>query len=378
MADKGAPGQISGWENIKPETLAFMRKKGWEAKTKLKKTDLMIFTRQFATLVDAGVPIDQALSILGKATKNQQQIIMTYELHRIVMGGTTLSEAMEKFKLIFSEMYASMMKVAEVTGDLPGVLLELATSMEAAEEIRTKVKSAMTYPMISLTMVLAIATGLVVFIVPRFEAMFELIEGSLPLPTAVLLSISHAIRQNGLAVFFGTGAFIYTVKRLARTERGRYLVDTVKFKAPVFGAIVQQSVLANFCRTFGTLLRCGVPILKSLEIVKKTVNNKLMEIAIDEVAVSVRSGGTLAEVFEKQEIVPLMVTRMIDIGERTGQIESLLEKVTSFYEDRVKAAIDGMTSLIEPMLVALLGTVVGGIMMAIFMPIIQIAGSVGR
>lgn len=369
--------EIAGWEQILPETIVVMSKEGWEGKMKLKMVDLMVFTRQFATLIDAGVPLDQALQILGKATKNQYLMLVTYQISKAVSGGTSLSDAMVKFKRIFSEMYVNMMKVAEVTGDLPGVLLELASNMEGAVRIKTKVRSAMTYPLISLVMVLTIASGLVIFVVPKFEKMFELIKGTLPLPTRVLVAISSFIRTNSLLTIIIIGVVIFAFKKAVGTEKGGYILDTVKIKAPVFGAIILQSVIASFARTLGTLLRCGVPILKSLEIVKKATGNKVLEKSIVEVMDSVRGGGTLAEVFEKQSVMPLMVTRMIDIGERTGQLESLLEKVCKFYEERVSAAIDGLTALIEPLLVAVLGIVVGGIMMAIFMPIIKIAGSVG-
>ncbi len=373
-----AGNKIPGWEQIEPESISIMRKPNWKSKIKLKVIDLMIFTRQFATLIDAGVPVDQSLKILGKATKSQMLMLLTFELHRLVGGGGSLSESMSKFKRVFTEMYVNMMTVAEVTGDLPGVLLELASNMEGAVRIKTKIKSAMTYPMISMAMVIVIATGLVIFVVPKFEAMFVMVKGTLPLPTRVLIALSNAIRNHSLAVILVLGAVIFIFRKLVRTNRGRYLMDIFKIKAPVMGHIVLEAVIANFSRTLGTLLRCGVPILKSLEIVRKTVGNRVMEIAIEKVMDTVRGGGTLAEVFEKQPVIPLMVTRMIDIGERTGQLESLLEKVCNFYEERVEAAIEGMTALIEPLLVAVLGIVVGGIMMAIFMPIIKIASSVGN
>lgn len=373
-----AGNKIPGWEQIEPESVSIMKKPDWQSKIKLKTIDLMIFTRQFATLIDAGVPVDQSLNILGKATKSQMLMLLTYELHRLVGGGGSLSESMSRFKRIFTEMYVNMMTVAEVTGDLPGVLLELASNMEGAVRIKTKIKSAMTYPMISMTMVIVIATGLVIFVVPKFEKMFVMVKGTLPLPTRVLVALSSAIRNHSLMTILVLGAVIFIFRKLVRTTRGRYLMDLFKIKAPVMGHVVLEAVIANFSRTLGTLLRCGVPILKSLEIVRKTVGNRIMEIAIEKVMDTVRNGGTLAEVFEKQPVIPLMVTRMIDIGERTGQLESLLEKVCNFYEERVEAAIEGMTALIEPLLVAVLGIVVGGIMMAIFMPIIKIASSVGN
>ncbi len=370
--------QIPGWEQIHPESLAIMKKEGWEGKTKIKMVDLMVFTRQFATLIDAGVPLDQALQILGKATKSQSLMLVTYAINRAVAGGTALSDAMPKFKRIFSEMYVNMMKVAEVTGDLPGVLLELATHMEGAVKIKAKVRSAMTYPIISLVMVLSIASGLVIFVVPKFEKMFVLIKGTLPLPTRVLIFVSNFVRSNMLVTIIIVVAVIVVFKKAVATEKGGYIFDAVKLKIPVFGNVILQSVIATFTRTLGTLLRCGVPILKSLEIVKKSTGNKVIEKAVVEVMASVRRGGTLAEVFEQQAVIPIMVTRMIDIGERTGQLEGLLEKVCKFYEERVDTAIEGLTSMIEPFLVATLGIVVGGIMMAIFFPIIKIAGSVGH
>lgn len=371
-------GKIPGWENLERETLSRMEKSGWEEKIKLKTVDLMLFTRQFATLIDAGVPLDQSLKILGKATTNQSLMLLTYQLNRLVEGGTSLSDAMAKFSRIFSEMYVNMMKVAEVTGDLPGVLLELATNMEGAVRIKTKVRSAMTYPLISLTMVLSIATFLVIAIVPKFEKMFEMVKGTLPLPTRILIAVSAFLRGNTLASIVIIVVVIFVFRKVLRTEKGGYIFDTIKIKIPVFGNVILQSVIASFSRTLGTLLRCGVPILKSLDIVKKTSGNKVLEKAIVEVIDSVRGGGTLAEVFETKPIMPLMVTRMIDIGERTGQLEALLEKVSKFYEERVNAAIEALTSMIEPLLVATLGIVVGGIMMAIFMPIIKISASMGH
>ncbi|MCD5397528.1 type II secretion system F family protein [candidate division NPL-UPA2 bacterium] len=366
------------FQKLSPETLALISKKGWEKRLKIKSAELMIFTRQFATMIDAGVPLDQALHVLSDATRNEKLKLLCLESQRCVKGGKTLSEAMGKFTRVFTEMYINMLLVAEITGDLPGILLELAEHMESDIRMKSKIKGAMTYPIMSFSMVLSIAGGLVIFIVPRFEHIFEMLGGELPLPTRIVVAISAFIRGNTLETFLIIAAICFIYSRVKKTKKGRLILDIIKIKFPVIGGLVRQILVGRFSKGLGTLLRCGVPILKSLEIVKKNAGNCLLESAIGESMVAVRGGSPLSSAFKKNSFMPIMVTKMIDIGEKTGQLDSLLEKVAKFYDERVNAALDGLTALIEPMLIGVMGVVVGGIVFAIFLPIIQIAALAGR
>ena len=380
MATKGGKAKAVpvGFEGLAPETLKIIEKKGWERRIKIKSLDLMIFTRQFATMVDAGVPLDQAMESLSEATKNQSLKLLVLEVSRRVKGGSTLSDAMGKFTRVFSEMYVSMLTVAEVTGDLPGIMLTLADYMEGAIRIRTKVKSAMTYPVMSFAMVFSIAAGLVLVVVPKFEKLFTTMNATLPLPTQLLLAVSHFLLDNTLIAVLSFVVLSIVYWRVAKTEQGSYAIDLVKMKIPVFGMLIKLMVISRFAHTLGTLLRCGVPILKSLEIVQKSVGSKVMERPIAKSMDTVRGGGRVTEVFEKEPMMPIMVVKMMDIGEKTGQLESLLEKVAKFYDERVTATIEGLTAMIEPLLIGVMGVMVGGIVFAIFLPIIKLTQTVGK
>ena len=236
----------------------------------------------------------------------------------------------------------------------------------------------MTYPIISLVMVMSIASGLVLFIVPKFREMFAMLKDTLPLPTRIVLGISDFVRGNIIVtILIGVGIYV-GYGQIMKTKKGRYVFDMLRMKFPTFGELCKQIVIARFARTLGTLLRCGVPILKSLEIVQKSCGSPVLERAVGNCMGAVRGGGRLADTLQEEPIMPTMVIRMIDIGERTGQLEGLLEKVAKFYDERVNTAIESLTSLIEPMMIGVMGTVVGSIVFAIFLPIIKLTGTMGK
>lgn len=338
----------------------------------VKSEELMLFTRQLSTMVEAGLPIDEAIYTLYLQTRNENFKKTLYTMYREIQGGKSISEAFARAPRIFSGIYTSMIKAAEASGRLGAILSQLADYMESSERIRQKVKSALTYPVIATCLVLIVASVLILVVVPKFEVIFEMVKGDLPLPTKIVLKVSRFATGNvgtTFLLFFGSvAAFIYW----KRTFHGRRTLDTVKLKMPIFGTLFLQSAMTRFCRTFAVLIESGVPILQCLEIVEKTAGNILISEAVSEAAYSVRGGSKLGDVFEKNPVFPLMVTKIIQVGEKTGALGPLLLRMATFYDERVTAAVEGLTSMIEPLLIAFLGVVVGGIVVSIFLPMIKI------
>jgi type IV pilus assembly protein PilC len=268
-----------------------------------------------------------------------------------------------------------MVRSGEASGDLDGVLLQLADYLEASEELKRRIKSAMTYPVVAFSMIILIASGLIIFVVPQFATIFEQMGGTLPAPTRILIAISDFLRTwyaiptmvaVALAIHFGLKAY-------AQTETGRYNLDKARLRVPVFGMLWRKVAISRFTRTLSTLTRSGVAILQALEITERTAGNEVFARAVREAADSVRNGDTLADPLMRSEVFPSMVTRMIGVGEKTGALEIMLQKISDFYDAEVKALVDSLTSLIEPILIGLMGLVVGGIVIALFMPILMLS-----
>ena len=348
------------------------------SKVKVKAEELMIFTRQLATMVDAGLPVDQALETLADQAKAGPFQIILFTMLAEIRGGSRISEAIDKYPRIFPDIYVSMVRAAEASGQLAVILNQLAGYMEASARVRQKVKSAMTYPVLATGMITCVAGILILVVVPKFEKMFELVKGDLPLPTQIVVAISRFMRTNMLATFFiivaGIAAFVITLK----TKKGAYYFDMIKLKVPVFGKLFSQVAVARFSRTLSTLLSSGVPILEALNIVERAAGNVVIAEAVHESIGSVSGGSSLAEVFQTKPVFPPMLIKMISVGEQTGQLDNLLAKIADFYDERVTAAVAGLTSMIEPLLIGVLGVVVGGIVIAIFFPMIKITQSMGK
>jgi type IV pilus assembly protein PilC len=279
---------------------------------------------------------------------------------------------MERHPKAFKDLYVAMIKAGETGGVLDNVLLRLADNIEKEVELRRKVKSAMTYPVVVVLLVMLILSAMLLFVVPQFESIYAQLGGSLPLPTRILLSVSNALRTYWyvfLLFIFGTA---FALRRYKKTDRGRAQVDAVKLKIPVFGGLFHKTALARFSSTLGMLLRSGVPILQALEIVADTVNNKVISKAVDDVQEAVRQGESMARPLSKHRVFPPMVVQMLAVGEETGAVDTMLDKVAEFYNSEVSASVDALTSLIEPLMIAIIGGAVGAAVIALYMPMFNI------
>jgi len=344
---------------------------------KVKTTELLIFTRQLSTIVSAGLPLLQGLDILAEQTDDPNFAAVIENVGQDVESGESFSNSLTKYPRVFPDLYVSMVRAGEAGGDLDGVLLQLADYLETTEELKRRIKSAMTYPVVAFSMILLIAAGLIVWVVPQFAEIFSSFGRQLPAPTRALIATSEILRSWKALIF--VAAFIAAIigaKFYSKTPIGRLNLDMLKLRVPVFGALLRKVAISRFARTLSTLTRSGVPILQALEIVERTSGNEVFARAVRNAGDSVRSGETLADPLERCQQFPRMVTRMIAVGEKTGALEGMLMKISDFYDSEVKAAVDSMTSLIEPILIMMMGLVVGSIVVALFMPILQLSSLV--
>lgn len=359
----------------------FQRQKaGARAKTparggRAKKGEVVIFTRQLATMVGAGLSLLESLDVLGHQAESKGMKQTCQVLVDAVRGGSDLSAAMELCPHSFTPLYISMVKAGEVSGQMDIILNRLADYMEAAEELSREIKSAMTYPVISMVLVVGITMFLMMGVVPTFKSVFESLDTDLPAITQMVLDMSNFLRSNAALVIGGMFASIVGTVAFKKTTTGQRFFDHLLLRLPVFGVLFQKVCLARFSRTFATLVRSGVPIMATLDIVAATSGNWVLTKAVLASRESVRGGNLLSEPLASEKIFPPMVTRMIAIGERTGALETLLEKIAEFYDSQVKAQVKALTSLIEPLLIAFMGIVVGGVVLAIFMPILNMVSN---
>jgi type IV pilus assembly protein PilC len=322
-------------------------------KKKVKLKELSVVSRQFATMVNSGLPILRALSILADQTENPELGRVLGLVRTDVEQGASLSGAMAKHPKVFNDLFVAMVKSGEMGGSLDDVLMRLADMIEAEVKLRGKIKSAMTYPVAVVALVVLIMSAMLLFVVPQFQTIFATLGGTLPLPTRVLLMMSNAFKKYWFVVLIGTLAFRFFFKRWKKTPAGRVIVDRAKLRVPIFGVIFQKVALSRFASTFSMLLRSGVPILQALEIVSQTVNNRVVGTAIEDVETSVREGESMSKPLMSHAVFPPMVVQMIAVGEETGNV-------------------DALTSLIEPLLIAVIGGCVGAAVIALYMPMFNI------
>lgn len=351
---------------------------GGKLNKRVKTSELLVFTRQLSTIVSAGLPLMQGLDILAEQTEDANFAAIIDQVAQEVEAGETFSDALRKFPRAFPDLYVSMVRAGEAGGDLDGVLMQLADYLEATEDLKRRIKSAMTYPVVAFSMIVLIAAGLIVWVVPQFAEIFASFGRALPAPTQALITISDFLRTwYAWVVIVGVIAGITAFLRIyGSTQSGRYNIDSFKLRLPVFGNLMRKVAISRFTRTLSTLTRSGVAILQALEIVERTAGNEVYAKAIRESANSVRNGETLADPLARSEVFPAMVTRMIAVGEKTGALETMLMKISDFYDSEVRATVDSLTSLIEPILIGLMGVVVGSIVVALFLPILQLSSLV--
>jgi type IV pilus assembly protein PilC len=339
---------------------------------RVKPKDLAVFARQFATMINSGLSLLRALTILADQTANKRLAEVIGEIRGEVEKGTALSTALAQHPKVFNRLFVAMIKSGEIGGFLDQVLLRVAEALEKDVALRSKIKSAMTYPVVVFAMVLMIVTAMLIFIVPMFKTLYASLGGQLPLPTRVLINVSNAVKHGFPFVIVGIVLISFGFRRWVASPSGRYYLDAFKLRAPVFGVLFHKTALSRFSRTLATLLRSGVPILQSLEIVSDTVNNGVMSKAVRDVQDAVREGESLAAPLGKHAVFPPMVVQMLAVGEETGALDTMLTKVADFYDQEVEATVDALTSLIEPILIAVMGGAVGSMVIALYMPMFNI------
>ena len=340
---------------------------------RVKPEQLVIFSRQLATMVDSGISISVALDVLADQIDDRGFRVILKKIRDDIEAGSSLSEATSRHPKAFSDFYVNMLQAGESSGRLSDILDRVATYLEKVTALQRKVKASLFYPAFVSVLALSITTFLVVVIVPKFKEIFTALGGKLPLPTQILLSLSEFMGKYLVVEIVGVVLLGILLRMYINTSGGRLWFDRLTLKMPLIGKLLQKVVIARFSRTLSTLVKSGVPILSSMEIVAKTAGNKVVEKAVLAALSSIKEGENIADPLTRSKIFPAMVTRMISVGERTGELEKMLGKIADFYESEVDAAITGLTSLIEPLVISILGLVIGSIVVALFLPIFQIS-----
>jgi type IV pilus assembly protein PilC len=343
---------------------------GFGNKVKLK--DLAVMSRQFATMISSGLSLLRALTILAEQTESKKLRETLVLVRQDVETGQSLSSALAKHPDIFPPLMVNMCRAGEVGGFLDSVLLQIATNYEADVKLRGKIKSAMTYPVVVFCLAVVAVIGMLLFVVPIFAKMFTDLGGELPAPTKVLVWMSDMMKFAAPVLVVVVIAFPVVWKKIKHNDRVRNVVDPIKFKLPVFGALFKKVALARFSRNLGTMMHSGVPILQALDIVGSTTGNVVLERAVMEVRESVRRGESLAGPLTNHPVFPSMVVQMMAVGEDTGALDTMLAKISEFYDQEVEATAEALTSLIEPLMIAVLGSVIGGMIVALYMPIFKV------
>ncbi|HEY4716248.1 MAG TPA: type II secretion system F family protein [bacterium] len=345
-------------------------------KETVKEKDLVIFTRQFGTMIDAGLPLVQCLDILASQQPNKTFKKVLYEVKQTVEGGATLSDSLKRHPRVFNDLYVNLVAAGEVGGILDTILTRLSTYIEKAMKLKGQVKGAMVYPGVILTIATVVVAVLLIYVIPTFKKMFEGMGGQLPGPTQFVVDLSNFLRHYLLLIIIGIFGAMFALGSFYRTQRGKLLIDALLLKIPIVGDLIRKVAVARFSRTLSTLISSGVPILDGMDICARTSGNKIIENAIKEARTSISQGKTIAEPLKDTNVFPSMVVQMIAVGESTGALDAMLGKIADFYEEEVDTAVAALTSLMEPLLMVFLGVVVGGILIAMYLPIFSIAGTI--
>ncbi len=349
------------------------KKGGFLKGGRVKPDDLIIFSRQLATMVDAGIALVQGLDILCEQIENKKFKAIISSIRDDVEGGSSLSEAFSKYPRVFPTLFVSMVRAGESSGTLDLILDRLAGYLEKTGTLIRKVKSALVYPAVITIIAVGITLFLIISVVPVFKGIYEGFGAALPLPTQILLSLSDFLRHYFLLAAAGLIITLFLISWYIKTPGGKLRFDQIKLKLPVFGLLLRKVAVSRFSRTLSTLVKSGVPIISALEIVAKTSGNRVVEIAVENARNSIREGENISEPLARSGVFPPMVVRMIGVGEKTGELEKMLSKIADFYDEQVDAAVSGLTSMIEPLIVAFLGIIIGGIVVCMYLPIFQIS-----
>ncbi len=339
---------------------------------KVKQKDVVIFTRQLATMIDAGLPIMQALDLLARQTENKTFSGVIAKVKHEVESGSALAESLTKHPKVFDELYINMVSAGEVGGMLDTILTRLAAYMEKAVKLKSKVKSALIYPISIISVAVLVTALLLIYVIPVFGDMFASFGEELPLPTQIAINLSDIAIAYFWYIVAGSVGAVFGIRTYHKTERGRRVIDGILLKLPIFGDIFRKAAVARFTRTLSTLVSSGVPILDSLAITGKTAGNKVIENAVFAARQSISEGRTLTDPLIESQVFPPMVCQMINVGETTGALDTMLSKIADFYDDEVDTAVSNLTTLMEPMVILFLGVIIGGIVVSMYMPIFQL------
>jgi type IV pilus assembly protein PilC len=346
-------------------------------KQKVPERDVVVFARIFATMINAGLPLIQCLDLLKKQEQNKAFAKVIGSIKEEIEGGSTLTDALKKFPKVFDDLFVNLVAAGESGGILDVILQRLSGYMEKSMKLKSKVKGAMTYPVSVLVVSIGVMAILLLKVIPIFQTMFEGMGSALPGPTQFIVDVSQFAQAYFLYMGIGLAAIVYAFKRYYATEQGTLAVDGLVLKSPVFGPLLKKVAVAKFTRTLSTMMASGVPILEGLSIVSRTSGNKIIEMALMKTRKSISEGKTIAEPLMEADVFPPMVGQMIAVGEATGALDTMLSKIADFYDDEVDAAVNAMTALLEPIMMVFLGGLVGGMIIAMYLPIFQMAAAAG-
>ncbi len=344
---------------------------------RVRNKDVILFARQFSTMIDAGLPIIQCLDILHAQQENKTFKKMLKKIKESVEGGQTLAEALKQYPKEFDDLFVNMVAAGETGGILDAILRRLAAYLEKAAKLKSKVKGALTYPVVVMIIAVLVVAVILVFVIPVFQDMFSDFGSSLPAFTQFVVALSNFVKSKIAYIGGALILFIFAFRKFYHTERGRVLVDNMLLRLPVVGMLLRKVAVARFSRTMGTMLASGVAILDALDIVGKTAGNKTVERAVYKVRAGIAEGRTMAAPLLESGVFPPMVCQMISVGESTGALDAMLEKIADFYDEEVDQAVENLTSLIEPFMLVFLGVVIGGLVIAMYLPIFKMAGAIG-
>ena len=362
---------------VRPANVGMQREISLGFKKRIKPKDIAVFARQFATMIDAGLTMLRALTIMAEQVENPELRTVLRGVKQDIEAGHSLSSAFSKWPRVFPPLMIGMTKAGETGGFLDVTMRQIADNMEAEVKLRSKIKAALTYPTVVFFMAIIMCVALLIFVVPVFQHMFENLGGELPLPTKILVMLSNAMKFLVPLFAIATAAFIWWWRRYGKTEQVRNVVDPLKLKLPVFGNLFQKLALARFARNLGTLLSAGVPILQAIDIVSDTTGSVVIGRALHEVQDSVRQGESIAAPLAHHAVFPPMVVQMIASGEESGAVDNMLRKIAEFYDAEVEATTEALTALIEPLMIAFLGALVGSMIVALYMPMFKIYDMIG-
>lgn len=344
---------------------------------KVKEKDIIIFSRQFSTMIDAGLPIIQCLDILQSQQENITFKKILKKIKDGVEGGATLADTLKNHPKLFDNLFVNMVAAGEAGGILDVILKRLSGYLEKAARLKRKVKGAMVYPAITISVAIVVVAVILIFVIPVFQEMFEEFGSKLPGPTLIVIGMSNFVKDKILFIIGGIIIFVIAFRQYYKTDKGRLVIDSFMLKSPVFGILLRKVAVAKFTRTMGTMLSSGVAILDALDIVAKTSGNRVIENAIYTVRSGIAEGRTMADPLQASGVFPAMVCQMISVGESTGALDAMLEKIADFYDEEVDQAVENLTAMIEPLMIVFLGIVVGGLIVAMYLPIFKMAGAVG-